>query len=100
MNEHAPFHHITIHNSVCMCMCYVCGSLLSIHSLGSNISVFNNLQLCSQIIQDGWTALMLASLNGRTDIVELLIKHNADVNARTKVSLHTRDSMHMTFTCI
>ena len=33
---------------------------------------------------------MLASLNGRTDVVELLIEHNADVNARTKVRLHTR----------
>ena len=40
------------------------------------------------IFQDGWTALMLASLEGRTDIVELLIKHNADVNAREEVGLH------------
>ena len=34
------------------------------------------------------TALILASLEGRTDVVELLIKHNADVNARTEVRLH------------
>ena len=31
---------------------------------------------------------MAASQEGRTDIVELLIKHNADVNARTEVRLH------------
>ena len=34
------------------------------------------------------TALMAASFNGKTDVVELLIKHNTDVNARTKVRLH------------
>ena len=31
---------------------------------------------------------MASSFNGKTDVVELLIKHNADVNARTKVRLH------------
>ena len=31
---------------------------------------------------------MYASQAGRTDIVELLIKHDADVNARTEVRLH------------
>ena len=35
---------------------------------------------------------MWASKSGRTDVVELLINHNADVNARTKVRLHTRDT--------
>ena len=34
------------------------------------------------------TALMAASFNGKTDGVELLIKHNADVNARKEVRLH------------
>ena len=34
------------------------------------------------------TALMAASGKGRTDVVELLIKHNADVNASTEVRLH------------
>ena len=43
---------------------------------------------------------MLASQDGRTDVVKLLIEHNADVNARTNVRLHTSDSMHMTFMCI
>ena len=31
---------------------------------------------------------MFASHEGRTDVVELLIKHNADVNARKEVRLH------------
>ena len=31
---------------------------------------------------------MVASQEGRTDVVELLINHNADVNARTEVILH------------
>ena len=31
---------------------------------------------------------MLAGLEGRTDVVELLIKHNADLNAREEVGLH------------
>ena len=31
---------------------------------------------------------MAASLEGRSDVVELLIKRNADVNARTEVRLH------------
>ena len=40
------------------------------------------------MFQDGWTALMVASEKGRTDVVKLLIKHNADVNAREEVRLH------------
>ena len=31
---------------------------------------------------------MFASQEGRTDIMELLIKQNADVDARTEVRLH------------
>ena len=38
---------------------------------------------------------MLASRNGRTDVVELLIKHNADVSAKTKVRHHSSDNIHM-----
>ena len=34
------------------------------------------------------TALMMASQDGRTDVMELLIKHNADVNARAEVCIH------------
>ena len=32
---------------------------------------------------------MVASFSGKTDVVELLIKHNADVNARNEVRLYT-----------
>ena len=32
---------------------------------------------------------MVASQDGRTDVLELLIRHNADVNARKEVRLHT-----------
>ena len=42
---------------------------------------------------------MLASRDGKTDMVKLLIEHNSDVNARSNVRLHTRDSMHITFMC-
>ena len=39
---------------------------------------------------------MVASQDGRTNIVKLLIEHNADVNARKEVRLHTHD-MHVSF---
>ena len=48
-----------------------------------NVIVFSKL-----IFQNGVTALMFAIAEGRSDIVELLIKHKADVNARTEVRLH------------
>ncbi|MBQ3763698.1 MAG: ankyrin repeat domain-containing protein, partial [Synergistaceae bacterium] len=40
---------------------------------GSNVNAKNN---------DGWTALMLAALNGHADVAEVLLKHGADVNAK------------------
>ena len=30
--------------------------------------------------QDGWTALMIAAITGRTEIVRLLLDHGADVH--------------------
>lgn len=36
-------------------------------------------------IQDGMTALMVASNNGKTDVVNLLIESKADVNAERLV---------------
>ena len=33
---------------------------------------------------------MSASKNGRSDVIELLIKHNANVNARTKVNIQDK----------
>lgn len=37
------------------------------------------------IFQNDWTALMMASMSGKADVVELLLKHNADMNVRKKV---------------
>ena len=37
------------------------------------------------VIQDGDTALMLASCKGHTAVVELLLQHGADVNAKDDV---------------
>ena len=37
------------------------------------------------VIQDGITALMVAVQNGHREVVELLLKHGADVNAKDKV---------------
>ena len=37
------------------------------------------------VIQDGWTALKAAARNGHREVVELLIQHGADVNAKDKV---------------
>ena len=51
-----------------------------------------NLSLTSSLlfmIQDGLTALMLASGNGRTEVVRLLLEDGrADVNHKNKVSYH------------
>ena len=56
--------------NVCVCM-------------HGNISILN---FCFRIFfQDGLTALMVAHQKGRTEVVELLIKHNADVNTITEV---------------
>ena len=35
--------------------------------------------------QDGWTALHLAALEGKVDVVRLLIEAEAQVNIQTKV---------------
>ena len=45
--------------------------------------------LLSVILQKGWTALMLASYRGHTEVVELLLKQmdNCDVNLTTEVEL-------------
>ena len=38
---------------------------------------------------------MLASQEGRVDVAELLIEHDADVNARTEVRLYTHDYIEL-----
>ena len=37
------------------------------------------------VIQDGWTALYMASNNGDVEVVKLLLQYNADVNIQNKV---------------
>ena len=39
-------------------------------------------------IQDGWSALMLASENGHRETTELLLQHLAQVNMQNKVTGH------------
>ena len=39
-------------------------------------------------IQDGETALIIASNKGRTDIVTMLLDRGANINAQTKVSVN------------
>ena len=65
--------------------------------LCSNISMFKNVCVLKFFFQAGSTALILASQEERTDVtvVELLIEHNADVNARTEVRFHVRNSLKL-----
>ena len=39
------------------------------------------------IIQDGWTALMMASYNGHTEVVKVLVEAKADLNITDQVNL-------------
>ena len=36
---------------------------------------------------DGWTALIVAAMNGNIEIAELLVRSNADVNVKTKTDV-------------
>lgn len=36
--------------------------------------------------QDGWTALMSATMNGHTNVMETLLKHGASINLKMNVS--------------
>ena len=56
---------------------------------------FSLLLYCfSLIIQDNFTALMIAVYHGQSHIVEVLIRLKSDVNLQTKVSVVT-DCVHM-----
>ena len=47
-------------------------------------SILFTIALCTYI-QDGTTALMLATIQGAIHVVEFLLKHNSDVNAADEV---------------
>ena len=40
------------------------------------------------IFQGDLTALMLATNQGKTDVVEILVKYNADIHAKNKVRVN------------
>ena len=37
------------------------------------------------LIQDGWTALCAAAQDGHREVVQVLLQHGADVNAKDEV---------------
>ena len=47
--------------------------------------------------QYGWTALMLASHSGHTDVVQLLLTSGAQVDLQDVVVRHMLDSCHLAF---
>ncbi len=67
----------TGHTVCVMCVCNVC-----VRDQQPQLSVS-----CPPIPppQDGWTGLILASQNGRADVVRLLLDSRADIHAATKV---------------
>lgn len=45
--------------------------------------------LCISFVQKGNTALHISSLAGQAEVVKLLVKRGADINAQSQVSLLT-----------
>ena len=50
--------------------------------MGPNLHIFSYLH-----VQDKWTPLMIASLNGHVDVVNVLLQHGASVHLQDKVRL-------------
>ena len=44
--------------------------------------------IASQSLQDEWTPLMAASINGHVDVVRVLIRAHADINYKAMVIYH------------
>ena len=55
------------------------GNLQCSAAMGNNVVMLD----CPQ---DGWSALMVASMYGNTDVVKILLEYKAEVNLRTGVS--------------
>ena len=69
-----------IHNE-CISLCSL--ALKSLMLI--NTKYIASLMLPTFTLQDGWTPLMYASLNNHPDVVDLLLKHHADINVQNKV---------------
>ncbi len=65
------------------CVCKLCVHSLLPHTV-MNLW-YDVVVLGDYLMQDGWTPLHAASLNGHRETVEVLVDHSADVNAREKV---------------
>ena len=50
--------------------------------------------------QDGYTALMMASQNGQTEVVKLLLKEGADINIENQVGTASFTLLFVAFLCI
>ena len=80
-----------MHAWLCLCMTVTAASLVQ-HAIYYYYFFCNVLSFILYNFQDNTTALVAASFKGRTDVVELLIKHNADVNAKNKVRVYIIDN--------
>ena len=60
---------------------------VAIHCTVCSCGVATNIDDCAFItsLQDGWSPLLLACEQGRTEIVEILIKHGARLDIKHKV---------------
>ncbi len=72
--------------SYTQCILPIIGGVLSVDNLCSMYSVAMAC-LCCFHIQDGATPLFMASKNGHTETVELLLQNSATVNTPREVSL-------------
>ena len=44
------------------------------------------------LVQDGYSPVYIASQNGHTDVVDLLVSEGADIHLAIKVCIHTLSS--------
>ena len=76
---------ITSH-SVYSCTILICTQYYIVLIVISDSYEIEITSLIRPLIQDGYTALRAASINGHTDVVRLLITRRATVNITDKVS--------------